>query len=126
MAGDEQLTWTPEAQLRLGRVPAGMMRDMTRQRVERLAHQMDRSEVTVDLMDAKYRQWAEGSEQATSQMAWTDEALERVERIPAFVRGMVVEAVESFAESQGLDDISAATVEAAKGVWQGSGRFHPR
>ena len=37
---------------------------------------------------------------------------------------MVVEAIESFAESQGLDEINAATVDAAKGVWQGSGRFH--
>ena len=124
MTGDEQLTWTSEAQVRLARVPAGAMRDMTRKRVDRLAREMGRSEVTVDLMDAKYRQWAEGSEQAASQMVWTDEALVRVERIPDFVRGMVVQAIESSAEEQGLDQITAATLDAAMKVWHGSGRFH--
>ena len=110
MAGDEQLTSTSEAQQRLGHVPAGVMRDTVRQRVERLARQRGLSAVTVDLLEDKYRQWAQGSAQATSEMTWTDEARERMERVPAFVRGMVTKAIEAYARQHGLAEI-------AQGPW---------
>jgi nucleotide-binding universal stress UspA family protein len=41
------LTWTPEAVARLDRVPAGFMRDMTREEVERVAR--ERGVATIDL-----------------------------------------------------------------------------
>jgi hypothetical protein len=52
-------------------------------------------------MDAKDQQWAEGSEAATSELVWTEEALEKVERFPSFVRGMVVKAVEAYGVKEG-------------------------
>ena len=121
---ETSLAWAPEAQARLEQVPEGLMRELTRQRVERLAHRLGNPVVTVDMMDAKYRQWAVGSEQATSEMTWTDEAQARIERIPSFVRGMVVNAVEAYAHLQGLAEITPTTLDEAKKHWGHTGQFH--
>ena len=42
-----EFTWTPEAMARLNRVPAGFMRDMTREEIERVAR--ERGATTIDL-----------------------------------------------------------------------------
>ncbi|MBI4213399.1 MAG: PCP reductase family protein [Chloroflexi bacterium] len=118
------LTWTSEAEARLCLVPEGAMRDLTRQRVEHLARRKGQDVVTVELMEAKYHQWAEGSVRVTGEMDWTEEAKQRVERVPTFVRGMVVKAVEAYATSQGLAEITPGTVEEAKTFWGETGRFH--
>jgi radical SAM protein with 4Fe4S-binding SPASM domain len=39
-------------------------------------------------------------------LSWTDAARERVERIPSFVRGVVVQRVEDFARSRGLSTVT--------------------
>jgi hypothetical protein len=124
VSAENPLTWTPEAQARLQHVPEGVMRELTRQRVERLARQRAESSVTVELVEAKYTQWADGSARATSEAVWSEEARERIERVPAFVRGMVVEAVEAYARSHGLVEITPETLEMAKGSWEGTGQFH--
>jgi nucleotide-binding universal stress UspA family protein len=49
---DATLTWTPEAEQRLARVPAGFMRHMTRARVENLARDKGLSVVTLDTAEA--------------------------------------------------------------------------
>ncbi len=121
---EEPLNWTPEAQARLQEVPEGAMRELTRQRVEKLTRQRGESTVTLDLLQEKYRQWWEGSAQATSEMTWTHEAEERMARIPAFVRGMVVKAVEAYAEQHGLAQITLSTVDEAKGFWGKTSHFH--
>ena len=120
----EDLDWTPEAAARLGRVPEGIMRDLTRQRVEHLAKRRGEAIVTVALMEEKYDQWSSGSEKATSEMSWSAEALERIERIPPFVRGMVVEAIEAHAQRKGAGEITPELVEEAKGSWGGGAGFH--
>lgn len=120
----DPITWMPEAEVRLQQVPEGVMRELTRQRVEELARRRGQSIVTVELMGDKYHQWAQGSAQATSEMTWTAEARERVERVPAFVRGMVVKAIEAYARKQGLAEITTSTVDEAKALWEGTGRFH--
>lgn len=128
MKGDDlinqPLAWTEEATGRLRQVPAGLMRELTRQRVENLARQRGQALVTVELMATKYYQWAEGSAQASSEMPWTEEARQRVARIPAFVRGMVVKAIEAYALSQGLAEITPDIVDEAKTFWEKTGRFH--
>ena len=121
---EEPLTWTPEARARLDQVPAGPMSSLTRQRVEALARRLGLPTVTLDLVETKYRQWAEGSAQAVDEMTWTEEARRRTERIPPFVRGMVVKAVEAYAASKGLTEITPAILDEAKGSWGDSGRFH--
>jgi hypothetical protein len=47
-APEGMMTWTPEAQQRLHRVPAGFMRDMTRTRIEDLAKEQGIDVVTLE------------------------------------------------------------------------------
>ncbi len=46
---------------------------------------------------------------------WTAEALERLERIPAFVRPMAKMGIESFAKDNGHDEITGEVMDAARG-----------
>lgn len=46
---------------------------------------------------------------------WTAEALERLERIPAFVRPMAKMGIESFAKDNGHDEITGEIMDAARG-----------
>ena len=47
---------------------------------------------------------------ATSELTWMPDATERIERIPDFVRGMVVKAVEAYARERGLSEITGDVV----------------
>ena len=46
---------------------------------------------------------------------WSAEALERLERIPSFVRPMAKMGIESFAKDNGHDEITAEVMDAARG-----------
>lgn len=46
---------------------------------------------------------------------WTPEALERLERIPSFVRPMAKMGIESFAKENGHDEITGTIMDAARG-----------
>ncbi len=46
---------------------------------------------------------------------WTPEALERLERIPSFVRPMAKMGIESFAKENGHDEITNEVMDAARG-----------
>ncbi|MBI4298700.1 MAG: PCP reductase family protein [Chloroflexi bacterium] len=47
-----------------------------------------------------------------------------MDRVPAFVRGMVVKAIEAYAASQGLAEVTPDIVDEAKAFWGEEGRFH--
>ena len=51
-----------------------------------------------------------GSESPTT-IAWDDAAAERMKKIPAFVRGMVVKAVEESCRKNGIDRVTAEELE---------------
>ncbi len=124
MAIEDALTWTPGARTRLQQVPDGVMRGLTKRRVERLARQLGRSTVSVELMEAKYEQWSEGAEPDTTEMPWTDEAREVANRAPAFVRGMIIKAIEAYAKSEGATEVTRQIIDDAKGFWDDAGPFH--
>ena len=46
---------------------------------------------------------------------WTADALERLDRIPSFVRPMAKMGIESFAKENGHDEITGAVMDAARG-----------
>lgn len=121
---ERPLAWTPEAHARLQQVPEGPMRNLTRQRVETLAKKRGLAQVTLDLVEEKYQQWTEGSAKASSALPWTPAAQERVRRVPPFIRGVVIQAVEAYAQSQGAREITPEVVEQAKAHWEATGRFH--
>ena len=120
----EGLEWTPEAAARLERVPEGVSRDLTRQRVENMARKSGKATVTVALMDEKYEQWSRGSAKANSELAWSAAATQRIERIPPFVRGMVVQAIEAHARQKGAGEITPELMDEAKGAWGEGAGFH--
>ncbi len=64
------------------------------------------------------------SEATRDEVTWTQEATERIERIPDFVRGMVVKTVEDYARERGLSEITGDVVGEAKGLWGETGKFH--
>ena len=118
------MAWTPEAEARLGQVPEGEVREMTRQRVEVLARRLGLSTVTAELVEDKYQQWEKKSPESGGELAWTEEARQRMERVPAFVQGMVVKAIETYAIKQGATEVTSEMVDEAKGFWGETGRFH--
>ncbi len=118
------LPWTTEAAARLKSVPEGFMRDLTRQRVEAKAHDDSLAEVTLDVVERTYAGWAEGSARVESTLPWSPEAEARVERVPPFVRGMVVKEVERRAAEMGQREIDVATFEGAISSWSRTGGFH--
>jgi nucleotide-binding universal stress UspA family protein len=121
-SGDE-LPWAPEAEARLMHVPESM-RQLTRQRVEAHARRLGETTVTLDVVEDKYRLWGQGSATAESDMTWSDDALAVVERIPEFVRGMVVKTIEGNARAAGHTEISKEIVDDAGRRWRETGIFH--
>lgn len=122
--GRNRLPWTPEAEAGLSKVPEGVARELTRQRVEQLARELGRSTVTREELDEKYRAWAASSAPADRALAWSDEALARVQRIPEFVRGMAVKAIEAYAVQRGAEEVSSPHVDEAMAHWRATGQFH--
>ncbi len=123
-AEDSATPWSEEAKQRLQKVPEGFMRDLTRQRIEAYAQRNGMTEITPQLIAEKYREWGDGSEKLQRQLDWSDEALQRIERIPDFVRGMVVKEVERCAREQGIDTVTPASLSKAMGRWEDMGQFH--
>ena len=55
-----------------------------------------------------------GVESSTT-IAWDDAAAERMKKIPAFVRGMVVKAVEESCRKKGISRVTAEELEKIRG-----------
>lgn len=120
----KELKWSPDAIDRLKKIPEGFMRDMTRWRIEKTARDKRLSAVTLDVMQEKYDYWGQGSAKVQKRFPWTKEADEKVERIPPFVRGMVIKEIEGLAEKRGLKEVTPDIIEEAKKMWEGTMEFH--
>jgi nucleotide-binding universal stress UspA family protein len=118
------ISWSPEAEARLARVPEGFMREMTRKRVETSARKSGAALVTLAIVEEKYAAWGEGSANRQTSMAWAEDASARVERIPDFVRPMVMLEIERCARDMGLDTVTGAAIDKAGDAWEGIGGFH--
>jgi len=121
---DAALSWTEEAEARLGRIPEGFMREMTKKRIEAFAHKSGAQAVTLELVEDKYAGWAEGSAVKPSTMDWDAAAAARAERIPEFIRPMVKLEVERCAREMGLEVVNEAAIDKASSSWEGRGAFH--
>jgi nucleotide-binding universal stress UspA family protein/rubrerythrin len=118
------LVWEPAAMERLHRVPEGFMRDMTRYRVEKWARAAGAERVHLDVLEGKYGSWEEGSGRMTLELPWSDEARERAERIPDFIRPMVMKEIERRAKSAGKARVEADDMDQAMRHWSSTGGFH--
>ena len=126
--GTLEFTWTPEAEARLAQVPE-FCREMTRWRVEWTAHKKDLgTTITPEVMDTKFDMWGDASraieERHEETIPWSDSARARLERIPEFVRGQVIQAVEGNAQRHGVPCVDDAVFDDTVGRWAASGDFH--
>jgi hypothetical protein len=121
-------TWTPEAEARLAEVPE-FCRDLTRWRVEWTARKLGLgTTITPAEMEVKYELWGRVShaieERGHDALPWTESARGRFERIPDFVRGQVLEAVEGNARTLGLSEVNDAVIDLVIDQWVKTGDFH--
>jgi len=121
---DTAIGWSASALARLERVPVGFMRELVRQRVEVFAERHGQAEITEELIERKYVDWAAGSERQSASMPWHEDVRKTVERIPEFVRGMVVKEMERCAQEMGMSEITREVLRRARGTWTELGTFH--
>ena len=118
------LRWSPAATARMEKIPEGFMRDLTRQRVETFARRKGSTEITPELIEEKYAEWSAGSNKQQMQLAWSPEAQERINRIPDFIRGMVIKEVEQCARELSLETVTTEIMQRASNAWADTGTFH--
>ena len=127
--GEElRFTWTPEAEARLADVPE-FCRELTRWRVEWTAHKLGLgTTITPREMEVKYELWGRVSHAIQSRqregLPWTDSAVDRFSRIPEFVRGQVLEAIEGNARVLGATEVDDSVVDLVIERWITTGDFH--
>jgi len=123
-AEDERLTWDSAARQYLHRVPEGFIRSMTQRRVEAFVKCKGNTVVTLELLEEKYAEWAAGSAKHKAHLNWDDPAWQRIQQIPEFVRGMVINEVEHCAQQLGVDSVTADVIAQACDSWSDKGAFH--
>jgi nucleotide-binding universal stress UspA family protein len=99
---ERSFKWTAEALERVdSRVPP-FVRPMAMLAMERYARERQLDEVTLEVtIEVAKRLGYAADEGPLAEMPWTDEALERLARVPKFERDMVREMVESLARDAG-------------------------
>jgi len=120
--------WTPEAEAELQNIP-DFCREMTKWRVEWTAVKKDLGTViTPEIMKVKYDMWGEVSEaymdREGKKLTWADDAWARVENIPPFVLGQVLESVEGNAEKWGATEVTNEVLDRVIQKWIDTGDFH--
>jgi nucleotide-binding universal stress UspA family protein len=118
------LSWSIDAEQRMQKIPEGFMRQMTRQRLETFARRKGVNKITVDVIEQKYSEWNEGSQKHDLMLTWDDDVLTRVEKIPDFVRGMVIKEVERCAVEMNATSVTVAIMNKAMSSWAATGDFH--
>jgi nucleotide-binding universal stress UspA family protein len=120
--------WTAEALAKLEEVP-DFCRDLTRWRVEWTAYKKNLGRlITPESMEVKYGLWGEVSdhirERAEPRMRWTTEAERRLEKVPDFVKGQVIQSVEGNARQMGCTEVTSETLDRVIEKWRATGDFH--
>ena len=123
-AEPESIVWTPEAEARLARVPEGFIRTLSRQRIEAFAKRKNVSTITPELIGDKYAEWGVASARQKMTLEWTNSARKRIDRIPEFVRGMVILEIERFAREMGKGNVTDEVIDRVSGIWEKTGAFH--
>lgn len=123
-ANDAKIQWTDAALERLNKVPAGFMRTLTQQRVETYAKKHQQTTITPDLMNEKYMDWNAGSQKQSKKMPWDNQAAAAIDKIPEFVRGMVIKEIEKCATEHNLAQVDLKVLKKAQNIWADKGEFH--
>lgn len=111
------MSWTEEARAILTEIPEGFMRDMTRWRIEADARKKGVYEIDPSVLKAKYTQWTQVSRKVERRLSWDDDAIARISLIPSFVRGTVVQEIESCADEQHLKHVTVTLLNEVTQRW---------
>ncbi|MBF0275137.1 MAG: hypothetical protein HQK84_07890 [Nitrospinae bacterium] len=118
------MRWEKEALERLEKIPEGFMRDMTKWRIEQVARKANILTITLKVVEDKYDYWKEGSEKVEVELTWDEEATERINRIPGFVKGMVQKEVERHAKAHNINIVTADILAEVRKKWEMGDDFH--
>lgn len=125
-----EFVWTPEAEARLAEIPE-FCRELARWRVEWTAAKKNLGNViTPDKLEIKFDLWGEVSEaiqvkpDGGKTMPWVPDAERRMEKIPDFVKGMVIQAVEGNARAWGYAEVNGEVLDRVIEKWVNTGDFH--
>jgi nucleotide-binding universal stress UspA family protein len=124
---EHRFTWSSEAEARLANLPS-YCRELSRWRVEWTAAKKGLGPViTPEAMDVKFEMWGEVSDalqQKGQQMPWEPDAEKRLENMPPFVKGQVMEAIEGNARQLGEARVTSHVMDAVIQKWIETGDFH--
>ncbi|MEE8387774.1 MAG: universal stress protein [Acidiferrobacterales bacterium] len=120
----DDISWSSEALERLGQIPVGMARDMTRKAAEMIAASQGLQKIGVDFLQVVLDTFQTGSDQASRTLPWDPEADNGIRRVPPMVQGMLIREIEAWVQRQGMARVNAAAVEAVKAEWKENGYFH--
>ena len=123
-----EFVWTAEALAKLEEVP-DFCRDLTRWRVEWTAYKKNLGRlITPESMEVKYGLWGEASdhirEHADPRTPWTPEAERRLEKVPDFVKGQVIQSIEGNARQMGCTEVTNEVLDRVIEKWRATGDFH--
>ena len=122
-------TWTAEAEAELADIP-DFCREMTKWRVEWTAVKKNLgTTITPEIMATKYELWGEVSEaymerEGGYQLKWADDTKARIDNIPGFVKGQVIESIEGNAKEWGIELVDNAVLDKVIQKWIDTGDFH--
>jgi nucleotide-binding universal stress UspA family protein len=123
---ERAFVWTQEALDRVNnRVPA-FVRPMAMLAMERYAREKQLTEVTLDVtIEVARRLGYAGDDGVQASLPWTDQALERLARVPKFERQMVREMVESLARDAGYSavnyEVADTMLRKVRQLWEAEG-----
>jgi nucleotide-binding universal stress UspA family protein/rubrerythrin len=118
------LQWDERAVARVGRIPAGFMRSMTKCRIERWARKHSQSRVTIEVVEAKYDSWKEGSSSLQQELSWREDARNRIDKVPEFIRPMVIREIENVVKATGKTQVDKEALDTIITGWGDLGSFH--
>jgi radical SAM protein with 4Fe4S-binding SPASM domain len=121
---DQEVSWSPEAEARLARVP-GFLRKMVRKRAESHVRELGESIITVEHMqtlaarrfgdnfpgqrpDTAPAQEQEGTD---GQLTWTAQAREYLESVPEFLRQGIAQVADDVARAEGRLEVNMKLLE---------------
>ena len=118
------IQWTEEALKKMERVPE-FCRDMAKFRVEVFAAKRGYDLITEEVLEERYTRWGkEAGEVDFDESLWTEEAKERIEKIPEDIRRSVIKEIEGHARRNGITRITGEVLEEVKRKWQDWESYH--
>jgi nucleotide-binding universal stress UspA family protein len=123
---ERSFPWTDEALERVNNRVPPFIRPMAMLAMERYAREKRLEKVTLDVtIEVARRLGYAGDDGQADELSWTDEALERLARVPKFERQMVREMVESLAREAGHStvnyDVADEMLGKIRALWEAEG-----